>query len=47
MEVYDFFDCLVDDGVGRRVSSVVVCDAGVGFNLSDVCGISFAVPGEK
>jgi hypothetical protein len=47
MEVGDVFNGLVDNGVGRRVSSIVVLDTGVGFHLSDVCGVSFAVPGAK
>ena len=47
LEVGNVFNGLVDDGVGRRVSSVIVRDAGVGFHLSDVCGVSFAVSSAK
>ena len=46
-KVDDVIYSLVDDSIGRRVSSIVVFDTGVRFYLSDVCGVSFAVSSAK
>ena len=47
MEVNTFFYGLVDNGVRRRVSSIIVFDAGVRFYLPDMCSVSFVVSGSE